>query len=249
MGSSGGILILWVKRVWKGELVEIGNQCITGKFTWVNEEFSCHITAIYADCNREVRKLLRREMVDVWYKFNGPWMICGEFNVTKYPSERTNCGRLNSAMSDISACIEELELIDPPLFGGSFTWRRGEDHGCASRIDRILLCAQRGESFAHIKQEMMPKLTFDHNPIMLTCGNWEQTKSYFKFESWWLEGEGVKDKVKEWQCSFVVEGREGHRHRLAEKRKMLKAKLKDWSKGNIGNCKQRKDDILNQIAN
>ncbi|KAG5577467.1 hypothetical protein H5410_057601 [Solanum commersonii] len=43
---------------------------------------------------------------------------------------------------------------------------------------------------------------------MLTCGNWEWKKSYFKFESWWLEVEGFKEKVKEWWCSFVVEGRE-----------------------------------------
>jgi len=45
MGSSGGIAILWDKRVWKGELVEIGRQSLTGKFTGVSEDFSWHITA------------------------------------------------------------------------------------------------------------------------------------------------------------------------------------------------------------
>lgn len=39
-GSSGGILILWDKRVWKGELMGLGNQCITGKFTGINENLS-----------------------------------------------------------------------------------------------------------------------------------------------------------------------------------------------------------------
>ncbi|KAG5576906.1 hypothetical protein H5410_057040 [Solanum commersonii] len=33
VGSSGGILILWDKRVWEGEFVESGEQCITCKKT------------------------------------------------------------------------------------------------------------------------------------------------------------------------------------------------------------------------
>lgn len=34
---------------------------------------------------------------------------------------------------------------------------------------------------------------------------------------------------------------------LAEKFKMLKATIQDWSKYNRGNWKQKKDDILNEI--
>lgn len=135
MGNKGGILILWDKRVWNGGLLEVGSQCITGRFTGVNEDFSCNITAVYADCNREMRKVLWEELRGVRNKVNGPWTICGDFNITRYPSERTNCNRINGAMSEFSACIEELEMVDPPLFGGSFTWRRGEDHTWASRVD------------------------------------------------------------------------------------------------------------------
>lgn len=36
-GSSGGILILWDKRIWNGKTVVDGNQCITGKFTSLND--------------------------------------------------------------------------------------------------------------------------------------------------------------------------------------------------------------------
>ncbi|WMV13599.1 hypothetical protein MTR67_006984 [Solanum verrucosum] len=247
MGSSGGIAILWDKRVWKGELVEIGRQSLTGKFTGVSEDFSWNITAVYADCSREIRKVLWEELTAIRGRFVGPWIVCGDFNVTRYPSERTNCRRLSGAMTDFSSCIEELELIDPPLFGGSYTWRRGDNQTSASRIDRFLHCAQWGESFIHIKQNVLPKITSDHNPIMLTCGGWEWKKSYFKFESWWLEVEGFKDKVKEWWDSFNIEGRAGYI--LAEKMKLLKVKMKEWSKENKGNWRQRKEDILSQIAN
>ncbi|WMV54051.1 hypothetical protein MTR67_047436 [Solanum verrucosum] len=81
---------------------------------------------------------------------------------------------------------------------------------------------------------------------MLSCGDEGWRKSYFKFETWWLKVEGFKEKVREWWESFNVNGRPGYI--LAEKLKMLKAKLKEWSKTNKGNWKQRKKDILSQIS-
>ncbi|WMV14420.1 hypothetical protein MTR67_007805 [Solanum verrucosum] len=205
-----------------------------------------HLSAIYADCNRVARRALWQELLVLKNSLNGPWIVCGDFNITRYPSGKTNCHRLSGAMEEFSSCIEELQLVDPPLLGGSFTWRRGEDHSCASRIDRILHCAEWGDNFTHIKQSCLPKMASDHNPIILSCGGEEWKKSYFKFEIWWLEVEGFKDRVKEWWASFQVNGRPGYI--LAEKLKMLKVKLKEWSKVNRGNWKQRKEDILNQIS-
>lgn len=143
-----GEIYYFGKRVWNGELLEVGNQCITGRFTGVNEDFSCYITSVYADCNREVREVLWEEVRGVKNKVNGPWTICGDFNVTRYRSERKNCNTINGSMSVLSACIEELEMINPLLFGGSFTWRRGEDHTCASRIEDSCIVLNR-ESDLH----------------------------------------------------------------------------------------------------
>jgi len=144
-GSSGGILILWDKRIWNGEMVMDGNQCITGKFTSLNDNWSWHLTGVYADCNRVTRRTLWQELINVRSTCLGQWIVCGDFNVTRYPSEITSCRRLSGGMAEFSNCIEELELVDPPLFGGSFTWRRGEDFDCASRIARFLHCRMRGE--------------------------------------------------------------------------------------------------------
>ncbi|WMV22579.1 hypothetical protein MTR67_015964 [Solanum verrucosum] len=155
-----------------------------------------------------------------------PACIWGDFNVIRYPVERSNCSRINGAMTEFSECIEELELVDPPLFGGSYTWRRGEGHQTASRIDRFLYSSQWEEQFTFIKQSTMPKLGSDHNPILLTCGNLNFKKSYFKFENWWMRVEGFKEEVKLWWQSFVVTGTPGFV--LAEKLKLLKGKMKEW---------------------
>jgi len=47
----------------------------------------------------------------------------------RFPSEKTNCVNLSGAMSDFSSCTNELELIDPPLFRGSYTGEEGKITG------------------------------------------------------------------------------------------------------------------------
>lgn len=183
VGSSRGILILWDKRVWEGELVESGEQCISCKLTSQNQNLTWYLTAVYAKCKRMERRDLWCELGAMRSLCEGPWVVCGDFNVIRYPSERTNCSSINGAMSEFSDCIEKVELIDPPLFGGSFTWRRGENHTTASRIDRIMYSAQWEELFTLIRQSTLPKLVSDHNPVLLTCGDMNFKKSYFKFET------------------------------------------------------------------
>ncbi|XP_059292232.1 uncharacterized protein LOC132045677 [Lycium ferocissimum] len=234
VGTSGGILILWDRRVWEGQMAECGNQCITCKMTGQNSDFTWFLTAVYADCKKIERRELWGELYSMKERCAGPWVVGGDFNVIRYPIERTNCLRINGAMAEFSECIEELELVDPPLFGGSFTWRRGENHRSASRIDRFLYSSTWEEQFTLIKQSVLAKIGSDHNPILLSCGELKFKKSYFRFENWWIGVEGFKENVKLWWGSFVVDGRPCFV--LAEKPKM-------------GNWKQRKEDILNQLAN
>ncbi|KAG5611044.1 hypothetical protein H5410_022325 [Solanum commersonii] len=42
----------------------------------------------------------------------------------RFPSEKKNCIRITKAMEDFLDFIEGMELEDPPLIGGSFTWRK-----------------------------------------------------------------------------------------------------------------------------
>jgi len=74
--------------------------------------------AVCVDCNRVIRRTLSHELKDTRDSFNGTWVVCGDFNITSFPSERTNCTRISGVMTEFSSCIEESELVDPP-----FIWR------------------------------------------------------------------------------------------------------------------------------
>lgn len=46
-------------------------------------------------------------------------------NVTRFMAKRVNCHRISRTMSEFSESINDLELVDSPLIGGSLTWRMG----------------------------------------------------------------------------------------------------------------------------
>lgn len=128
-----GIIILWDRRIWNAELVQDGRQCITGRFSGVSGGFNRYITAVYANCNRVARRVLWGELIKLKNNIAGPWVVCGD--VSWYPSERaTTSHRLTSVRVEFFSCIENLEMVDPPLLRGYFTWRRREENSCASRM-------------------------------------------------------------------------------------------------------------------
>lgn len=86
----------------------------------------------------------------------------------------------------------------------------------------------------------------DHATIVLQCGDWGNSKSYFKFENWWLQTEGFNAKVKEWWDSFNYS--DWPDYVLMARLKALKGKLKDWSKTIQGNLKLQKNKVITQLA-
>ncbi|WMV36831.1 hypothetical protein MTR67_030216 [Solanum verrucosum] len=92
----------------------------------------------------------------------------------------------------------------------------------------------------------MPRVTSDHCPIMLQCGDGDHRKSYFKFENWWLNVDGFEGLVHSWWNEFEVEGCPDYK--LSVKLNMLKQKLKDWNKSVCGELCNRKDSLLKELA-
>ncbi|WMV38227.1 hypothetical protein MTR67_031612 [Solanum verrucosum] len=189
------------------------------------------------------RRELWRDQINLKNTCTGPWLFCGDFNVTRYPMERSTGQRLTGAMSDFTDWINEMELIDPPLFGGLYTWRKGENHSTASRLDNS---HHWDDFFSQIRQSLLPSLESDHNPVMLTCGKLNLKKSYFKFEQWWMQVEGFREKVNDWWCSFSVNGTPSFI--LASKLKLLKGKLKQWGYESRVNWKQNKEEIIKLLV-
>lgn len=89
--------MLWDSRVWKGEVITTGSYSLTCRFESQTQDFSWHMTGVYApNCDRE-RQEVWWEIGAVRGLFLGPWVVAGDFNIIRFPSEKRNCTRFTRA--------------------------------------------------------------------------------------------------------------------------------------------------------
>ncbi|KAH0737958.1 hypothetical protein KY290_036663 [Solanum tuberosum] len=69
IGKSGGIIVLWDKREWKGELIDTGSQMLTCKLCGINQDLTWYLTAVYAECDRNERE-------ELWWELSSIRGIC-----------------------------------------------------------------------------------------------------------------------------------------------------------------------------
>jgi len=148
----------------------------------------------------------------------------GDFNVVRFPSERSTKRGFTIGMGDFSYFIDSCSLIDPPLEGGCFTWSSHKEVAVLSHIDRFLFSADLEDNFQGLHLVILPKVIFDHFPILLQVGEIHSGKRPFKFEDVWLEVDGFSDLVNSFWEELDVSG--SSRFILAKKLHFLKSKLK-----------------------
>ncbi|WMV09786.1 hypothetical protein MTR67_003171 [Solanum verrucosum] len=62
-----------------------------------------------------------KEMTDIRGLVEGPWADCGDFNTTRFISEKRNARRRNLGMVEFSDIKNDLKLIDLSLQDGRYT--------------------------------------------------------------------------------------------------------------------------------
>ena len=124
-GAVGGILVFRDNKL--VELVDLVEgvflnfmsfkNCVDG-IVWV-------FTGVYGSvCSRD-RENFWEELGSIKGLWSDPWCVGGDFNLLRFPEERSREGGLTASMRRFSKVIEDLELSDFPLVRGLFTWRGG----------------------------------------------------------------------------------------------------------------------------
>jgi hypothetical protein len=97
------------------------------------------------------------DRIDSWIELAGlmslwelPWCIGGDFNVVRFPSERSSGAGYSVAMEEFSDFIFMQNLVDLPLEGGQFIWSNNQEDQIWSRIDRFLVSPEWEERFHEV---------------------------------------------------------------------------------------------------
>ena len=150
-------------------------------------------------------------------------------------------------MRKFSQIIDELELKDLPLKGGSFTWRGGSNNQRMARLDRFLSTDGWDAHFDGVEQSLLPRPTSDHFSVLLEGGGlYGRGPLPFRFKNMWLKADGFKNLFNEWWQNIEIRG--SRSYVLTEKLKALKVKLKVWNKEVFRRVDVGKNSALKKVA-
>ena len=108
-------------------------------------------------------------------------------------------------MRRFSQVIDELELKDLPLQGGSFTWRGGLNNQRIARLDRFLVIDDWDELFDGAIQKILPKPTYNHSPVLLEgVGSNLRGPLPFRFENMWLKTDHFTELISDWWQNTAI---------------------------------------------
>ena len=193
--TAGGILLMWDKRVLDKVEVMVGTFSVSVKWQGVGDGFIWVCSGVYGPNENDERGHIWDELVGIQQYWQIPWCCFGDFNIVRFPSERRGETRLTLAMEKFSKFVDDLNLVDLPLEGGSYTWSSGSDHPAMSRIDRTLVTSNWEDHYPDVIQRTLPRPISDHSPILLEARGMARGKSPFIFENMWLKTEGFVDRV------------------------------------------------------
>ena len=244
-GASGGILLMWDHRVVERIDSVVGYYSISCRFQNVLDQQDWAFSGVYGPNINSERIIMWEELADVASWWGVPWVIGGDFNAVRFPSERLGSTRFTPAMYGFSDFISSCGLWDILLERGLFTWSNNRENVAMSRIDRFLYSDGWEDFFPTISQKRLPQILSDHFPIILECGDFSRGRRPFRFETMWLKADGFKERVKEWWDSYIFYGTPSYV--LASKLKALKGDLKKWNEEVFGNVGVKKNKLMSDL--
>jgi hypothetical protein len=96
---------------------------VAGSFRIVEDDSSWAFVGVYGPNIDTLRRSLWDKLPGLlsWWDF--PWCVVGDFNVTRFPWERSGVNRLSPAITDFFDFIsEQARSHGPSPYRGSFTW-------------------------------------------------------------------------------------------------------------------------------
>ena len=170
-----------------------------------------------------------------------PIIIGGDFNLLRFPFEKSK-GRFDNRWPLLfNAVIEILNLREITMVGRQFTWANSLPEPTYEKLDRVLMDFDWEARFPLVSVRALERIESlsDHAPILLTTGMPRPPcKPRFKFELGWLHREGFHDMVKRiWELPVAGDT---PIQRWNNKIRALRSHLVGWARHTTGLLKKEK---------
>ncbi|GAV77632.1 Exo_endo_phos domain-containing protein [Cephalotus follicularis] len=186
--------------------IYVNDQAIHGQVLLVNN-MRIFVSFVYGMCDRNARLTLWDDLIHCADRFrNEPWVVLGDFNVTRHGGEHSASRRVTKAMKDFNSVNTKYELEDMRGVGFHFNWSnmRVGSEAVSKKIDRALgnwwWFKTVGDSYAMYHT---PGIS-DHSPVSIQMRDRQPYRGRpFKFLNYWDENDRFLSIVKqEWDKDY-----------------------------------------------
>ena len=149
-------------------------------------EASFSVTNVYGPCDHASKLCFLDSLRSLADSVHGPWIILGDFNLIRFPHEKSNDNFNNTEADWFNDFINTLCFQDIPLLDRLYTWANNQDHPMLCRLDRALVNLDWSNLFPDTTLSSNTQTTSDHVPIVLNASTTVPKPSIFRFNNHWL---------------------------------------------------------------
>jgi hypothetical protein len=164
-----------------------------------SDDFIWSLVSVYGAAQGVHKHAFLQEMVNLANNTLHPIIIGGDFNLLRYPHEKSKGRFDNHCHFLFNVVIDSVDLREIAMVGRQFTWANGFPDPTYEKLDRVLMDSSWETKFPMVYVRVLLRIQdlSDHAPILLTTRtpSPERMRS-FKFELGWLCRDGFADIVK-----------------------------------------------------
>jgi len=202
---SGGIwLLVQSATTTTSTVIDFNQSSITFTISHGNATTTC--TCVYASPNPTMRTSFWNYLTNISQNISGSWMLIGDFNETLLPSDQRGGLFQHNRAAQFSNFMENCNLLDITTTGARFTWHRNHNgiRILSKKLDQGLANIYWRISFLEAFVEVLCRLHFDHNPLLLRFGGLPLARGPrpFRFEAAWIDHKDYENLVRNsWNSS------------------------------------------------
>jgi len=167
MELSGGSIIIWKSSIFSGSLVFQNEYASSVLLSSAHNNASWILTNIYAPCTPSGKKDFVEWFQNIQMPDNVYWLIVGDFNLYRNPSDRNKPGADYPDILMFNAAISALGLVEIPFKGQRFTWSNKQHPPLLERLDWFFTSPSWTISYPNTNASTLIMETSDHVPCLI----------------------------------------------------------------------------------
>lgn len=168
LGAAGGMLTAWDASVCMAVSVSPLPHTLTVSFSLLADVSTFMLTNVYAPARHEDKPAFFTELAAVAATVAGPWMLIGDFNLTRCLEDKNNCNFNSAEANHFNDLINSLGLIEIPLIDRAYTWSNRRAEPTLVRLDRCFVNVHWDAVFPNTTMSSLTRLASDHVPLLAT---------------------------------------------------------------------------------